>query len=137
MPIAVGRICTDPTPIGRFSTTTRPWWMIIRIDDDFGRLYRSLLANYSMARYGKVTTPEWGTHISVIRGEEPPVKSLWKSWENAEIVFEYHPAVAVRDDSPYIWMPVKCVEAEAIRDRLGLSLIPEVPFHLTFARTTE
>jgi hypothetical protein len=129
-----GRVVVSPKPKGRYKTATRPWWMIIEVDEEIGRYYRELLSQFSKAQYKNLRMPEWGTHISIVRGEEPPNMELWLNWEGKVVHFEYSHDIKQMPFTPYLWLPAKCPDAEAIRLELGLSKEPQYGYHLTFAR---
>jgi hypothetical protein len=104
------------------------WWLIIDCDPELGRLLRRL---YEMATYRTrtVQAPLWGTHISVIRGEEPPNPGDWGRLQGVEVEFEYEPLVQETADS--LWVAVACERALAHREQLGLARAPQPPLHLT------
>lgn len=126
------------SPVIRGESTIRrdggstEWWLIIDIDPELGRYLR---AEYSRSRYRMVQPqpPLWGTHVSVIRGEEPVEKSAWKKFdgEKVEVWYEWE-VVQTRE---YLWLPVDCPRARVIREELGLSPDPTPTLHLTFGNT--
>jgi hypothetical protein len=109
------------------------WWLIIDCDPELGRFLRHL---YTMASYWTrtVRAPVWGTHISVIRGEEPPNGAAWGRLQGAEVEFEYEPLVRVTDG--YLWAVVACPAALGHREELGLTREPRPPLHLTIGNRT-
>lgn len=127
-----GRIITNPQPKGRFKTSAREWWMIAEVDDEIGRYHRELFSHWSKAE--KLSMPEWGTHVSLVRGEHPRNADKWHEWDGKIIHFTYGHELQTMSHTPYMWVEAKCPDAEAIRLELGLSKEPEYGFHLTVAR---
>ena len=103
---SVGSFRYSPTLNGSLSRrdggTTR-WWLIIDCDPDLGRYLRHhfLVGTY---RTRQVQAPLWGTHISVIRGEEPALMQGWERLNRQEVEFEYEPTI--RETEGYLWVPV-------------------------------
>lgn len=113
-------------------------WLVLMCDDEISKYYRHL---YTIAypylnaeRHGKLTRPVWGTHISVIRGEQVPNNKLWRLSENKIVEFTYE--AGVLDNGEYYWLKVNCPELEDLREKYGLSRYPKFGFHLTIGRTT-
>ena len=123
------------SPTIRGDSTTRrdggstEWWVILDCDPELGRLLRHL---YQQARFRTVTPqpPLWGTHVSVIRGEEPPDKTLWKRRDGQRVEMQYE--FEVQETRGYLWVPVWCPAANELRLELGLSAEPTPTMHLTF-----
>jgi hypothetical protein len=123
------------SPTIRGDSTTRRdggstvWWLILDCDPELGRLLRHF---YRMSRCNTVTPqpPLWGTHVSVIRGEEPPVKRRWGEHAGVEVAIAYEPEV--RETNSYLWVPAWCPLALEHRSELGLPPEPDPPLHLTF-----
>jgi hypothetical protein len=107
---------------------TTKWWLVIEVDEEFGRYMRHLFEMWSY-RTRFLRAPLWGTHISVIRNEEPPLKDAWERLEGQEVVFDYDPAVQETDG--YLWLGVTCPQALDHRAELGLPREPWPPLHLT------
>lgn len=104
------------------------WWLIIDCDPELGRFLRHLFA-LGHYRTRTLQQPLWGPHMSVIRGEEPPNANAWGSANGVTVEFEYSPELHETDG--YVWSPVECPEALAVREMLGLPRTPEPPLHLS------
>lgn len=104
------------------------WWLIIDCDPELGRFLRHL---YTLATYRTraIQAPLWGTHISVIRGEQPPNQTEWGRLQGAEVQFDCEPQVQETDG--YLWVAVVCEQALEQRELLGLPREPQPPLHLT------
>lgn len=105
------------------------WWVILDCDPELGRLLRHF---YQQSRFRTVSPqpPLWGTHVSVVRGEEPPDRAKWKARNGVAVELEY--VWAVEESRGYLWVPVWCPAANDLRIELGLSAEPNPPMHLTF-----
>lgn len=123
------------SPTIRGDSTTRRdggstvWWLILDCDPELGRLLRHF---YRKSRCNTVMPqpPLWGTHVSVIHGDEPPDKAHWKRLAGLEVEVEYALDVQVTHD--YLWVPAWCPLALEHRAELGLPPEPDPPLHLTF-----
>ncbi len=137
MPISTGYYRFAPAlnkegnKIRRDGSTT-DWWLIIECDREIGRYYRHL---YEESRHHAVQTrePLWGTHISVVRGEEPPYKNLWANCEGETVEFNYDTEAEIYDG--YVVLPVYSDVLLDYRESLGLSREPAYPLHLTVGNT--
>lgn len=108
-------------------------WLVVEVDEDFSRYYRSLLLTFNPSL--KVNKPKYEPHITVIseRHEEivPSKKHLWGKHENEKVIFQYDFNVVL--DREYFWLPIECKRIEDVREELGLSRRIPVPWHLTIA----
>jgi hypothetical protein len=108
------------------------WWLIIECDPELGRFLRHL---YAIGHYRTITLqpPLWGPHISVIRGEVPPNAAAWGSADGATVEFEY--SSELLETNGYVWSPVECTRALAIRELLELPRSPDPPLHLSIGNS--
>ncbi|MBP3956555.1 hypothetical protein J8F10_14845 [Gemmata sp. G18] len=113
---------------GRRDGGSTRWWLIIDCDPDLGRYLRHLFT-VGHYRTRSLQQPLWGPHISVIRGNEPPDPAAWGQLDGAAVEFEYDSVV--RETGGFVWCPVECPEALAVRETLGLPRCPDPPLHLT------
>lgn len=154
-PTAIGRLHYDPTGAGR----PEPWWLILRCDGDwFRKLERDIRGKMPrtwklvsdparnvgkqvdpphLAAVGKIVPPNWGCHITVLRGDEPSKnKHLWGKDEGYTIEFEYDPDP--RYNNEYIWYDVWSEEILQMREAYGfdrnLRGRSRDALHLTVAR---
>lgn len=125
---SLGTLVYDPKL--KSGSPSGAWWLIVEC-------CRDLLAYYFATAgrlYGGRCTllrPAWGSHVTVVRGEEPPNKAEWGYRGGAEVQFDHSPEL--QTDDAYWWLTVRCDELAAVRKRLGLRPVPEVGFHLTVA----
>ena len=103
------------------------WWAAAMLPSELTAFYRHL---YFTQTGEALTAPMWRAHVSVIRGEEPKNKGLWKKYHNQEFSLTYFPEAA-RGSDKYFWFPVESEELERVRLELGLRPQPKVKFHLT------
>ncbi len=131
---STGTLIYDPH--GRSPKSRRkvsdPWWVLLMCDQDIVNY-----ANYWLRQKSIYTFRHslYGSHISIVKGEEPPRKDLWKKYHGVKVSFEY--SNAINDNGKYWWLFVKCPFFEKIRKELGLPGIPPYfRFHLTVGRKT-
>lgn len=133
MPSVLARYVFAPTlgpgrgRIRRDGQTT-DWWLILVCDRDFGRYQRRLFA---LARPDAppISEPLWGAHVSVVRGEVPPNRSLWKESDGLEVRIAYRQEPC--ESEGFIYLPVSCPSLLDYREALGLPREPTWPLHLT------
>lgn len=112
--------------------TKDKWWCVIETCEDLADYYR-----WQLERRHFITTqrPSWGSHISVIRGEQPrpELAHLWKKYDGMKVEFEY--THDIFGNGEFWWLNVHTPMTKIIRDEL---LLPsEWGGHLTIARTNE
>jgi len=133
MPTLIGTYVFAPT-IGpgenrtRRDGTTTHWWLILKCDRSMCR-YQSRLLHFAEPGDSGISEPLWGSHVSIIRGEEPPNKALWNSMEGKQVSIEYEQSP--QEIHGYVFLPVTCEPALDYRQDLGLPREPEIPLHLT------
>lgn len=74
----------------------------------------------------------WGSHISVVRGDEPLKKEAWNKYKNEKVPFTY--SNKIYRVHWFFCVDVYSERLEEIRTELGLSRIPKHGFHLTIGR---
>mgnify|MGYP001027607501 CR=1 FL=1 len=83
----------------------------------------------------KLHKPRFGSHISIIRGNELIMNKTqfpWRKYHEKEITFSYSPFLQTNGD--YWWLPVTCSFLEELRNELGLSDQVPFGFHLTIGK---
>lgn len=106
-----------------------PWWLILKTDKGILDYYQSQIKQHFDVGFEKTV---WGSHISVVRGDNPPKKEAWGKYKNEKIKFTYTNQV-------YRAHWFFCIDAyserlEEIRMELGLPKLPKFGFHLTIGR---
>jgi len=124
-----GIICFDPIAREGEKTTSKPWWMIVKIEEDVGEYYRYQLKK----RYRiHLVKPLWGTHISVIRGEGI-LPSVWKEtkerYDEKIIIFKIE--LLPKSNGEHWWMKVHSRMLENIRENTMLTRRPYFNYHMT------
>lgn len=81
--------------------------------------------------------PAWKEHITVVRNEEPPNKQLWGVYNSVSIVYSYK--TDVMTDGLFYWLDVEFSSnlVRSMRNLLGLSFEPLIPYHITIGSTEE
>lgn len=105
------------------------WWMILDVCPEFGRYYRQGFNILNRFVGIKIGDTQWGSHISVIRGEEPLYWKRWDSYHKVDVEFEYE--LIYETDGKHIWFPVQCDRLLDIREELGLNRRPHFSLHVT------
>jgi len=107
----------------------RNWWITLDPTDDIGEYYRHLY-NYANRARIKVQKPKWGSHITLLRAEEPlKNKDQWTLIDNNILQFNYNPKIITGEN--HIWLNVTCKEGTKLRESFGLTEKPQYPLHLT------
>ena len=104
------------------------WWMTVECCPELARYYRRAVM-YNRYIFG-LQAGRWGSHISVVRGEEPPRKAAWSLLDGASVPFRYGHEVLT--NGKHFWLRVACPALHVVREKLGLSS-PVLDFHLTVA----
>lgn len=127
---AKGRIVFNPIPKGG-GTPNKKWWAIVECPHDIIDYYRYWVTKYEKF---KISPPVFGSHISIIRDEEPPdeFKYLWKAKDGMEVEFTYYPNFETNGD--YWWLKVECPILNEIRLELGLPEEPQFGYHLSIGK---
>lgn len=128
---SIGKLRYSPKLLGN---RNEKWWMVLDCDPEIGRYYRYL---FKVGGYKKLGRPSWKEHITVVRNEEPPdqYKHLWEKYESEVVEFSYNHDII--DNSIYYWLEVQSPRLDEIRVELGLSVIPEFPFHITIGNSLD
>lgn len=121
---SVGKLAFDPL---QGTKHYDPWWMLLVTDGEIQRLY-----GWFLKRYGIVAMPNklWGPHVSIIKHEEPPDKTLWGGIDR-DIVFRYTTNIRW-DNGMHAWLDVYCPMLSEVRQQFGLPA--KEWFHMTLGR---
>lgn len=122
--------------IGKLIYSENPYKLIVEVDDEIGRYYRSFIP-----KPVNIKRPLYPSHISVIRNEIPILPSYWKRYHNQEIKFDYEHYIY--NGPIYYWLNIFSVTLEDIRDELGLDTTSQYTkspdgrhkFHITIGNT--
>ncbi len=106
-----------------------PWWLILKTDEGLVDYYQHWIKHHYDVGFERTV---WGSHISVIRKEEPPTREAWKKYEGEEIPFTY--TNQVYRVHWFFCINVQSARLEDIRLELGLPKLPRFGFHLTVGR---
>jgi len=120
--------------VGKLIYSNNPHKLIVDVDDELGRYYRSLIP-----KSHRIQKPMYPSHISTVRKEIPPNISVWNKYQNELITFNYENFIY--NDETYYWLNVSSKRLEDIRIELGLPLHSDLTkspdgkhkFHLTIA----
>ncbi len=117
------------------SESDQNWWMVLDCStEEIGRYYRHLYW-LEHSKGDKIAKPYWGAHITVIRNEEPPNKSLWWNYDGERVEFQYSPGVETNYSDErfrsFWWLNVVCPRFEEVRVELGLAKNSDGIYHMT------
>ena len=105
-------------------------WLVANIEDDVLEYYRWWFYRRYLVKLAK---PRWCAHISVIRGSEEEVPSLFlfeNERKNKEVKFQYSNKLE-QHPKGYVWMPCWGCQLEDVREECGFPRSPIMPFHMT------
>ena len=124
---AKGKIVYDPVA----GKAQNPWWVIVECPKDIIEYYHHWLEKEEKVKLNK---PLFGSHISVVRGEEPHKDYLknWNKRHKKEVEFEY--SHEIESEGLYYWLRVYSEDLKKLREELGLEPNVEFGFHLTIGR---
>lgn len=105
------------------------WYLIIKSDTGVAKYYRHLYHLY-YHRCRVIQAPAWREHVTIVRDEEPPNKTVWEKYHGQSVDFYVYPES--RTNGEYFWLPVECPQANQIRLELGLPENPMYNFHMSF-----
>jgi hypothetical protein len=120
-----GTLHFDPKPGTKHF---EPWWALLVCDEGIVTLY-----SWFLKTYGLETEPNklWGSHVSVIKGQEPNDKAAWGRDEGKRVEFWYTDKIRW-DNDKHAWLDVFSPQMCQIREGIGL---PGKSFyHLTLGR---
>jgi hypothetical protein len=106
-----------------------PWWALLRADEPTIDFYAWLLKRGHGIEV--VTHQLWGSHISVVKGQEPSFKDQWGKNQGKEVEYWYTNQVRW-DNMKHAWLDVFSPQMSDIREEMGLP--PKCFFHLTIGR---
>lgn len=130
-----GKLLFDPVPIsGNKKKMFKPWWLILKLDDDITAYYRWFFIREKGLMLQKSA---WGSHVSVIRGEVVD-KDLWEQikekYSGKEIEIEYE--LIPKTNGKHVWLRSISKELLEIREEFGLGK-SEIGFHITLGSPIE
>ncbi|MEM2159484.1 MAG: hypothetical protein QXN55_00865 [Candidatus Nitrosotenuis sp.] len=143
-----GTLIYDPDR-GKMKNRTK-WWAVVNTCSEISNYYRWWLDKYwwhweANGYKRRYLQPAWGSHVSVVRGEEPENKEAWGKYHGEKIELEYqHRIEATRElgfRDKFFMVRVRCPRLNEIRKELGLKFEDqrgrEFTFHITIAKTEE
>jgi len=104
-----------------YSTGNEGFKLIVEVDPELGRLYRSLIPKYLHPQ-----PTRYPPHITVVRRETPPASWRWRHLDGCQITFFYDPEVQYNE--VYFWL--RCWSQSLIEIRLDFGL----PEHTEYTR---
>lgn len=126
----------NPTLLGERERTYRSGrdWAMGVVDSDLGKYLRKLY-QISTNNVNKLSRPCWHDHITIVRGEDAPIRTKFAKWSGQKIQCRIF--LDVQTNGFYWWLPVVSEAAHVFRSDIGLCREPEVPLHLSFGHYIE
>lgn len=127
----VGKIIFDPLPdSGNAKKLFKPYWGIIKCDDDIDDYYRWFLER----RFNLILSkPAFGPHITIFDGETPKDINKWellkKRYNNSEVNFKYD--IFTKSNGKHWWLKCYCDEIQSMREKLEFKSHLKWSLHLT------
>ena len=110
----------------------KPFWVILKCDKEIVRYYQHI---FYKLYWKKLQTAVWSSHCSIVRGEKPLKPENWKLYNGKEIEFNYYYDGVFNTNSDnggkHFWLKVSSPDFKRIRESLGLSPEPRVPYHIS------
>ena len=133
---SVGKIVYD---FGKGSKLFEPWWAMVLADSAIIKYYAYLLKKQGIVvQKGSA----YGAHISIVRGEAPPMLEKWGLCNGEEVEFYY--SHHIRTTPYHAWVDVYSDKLNELREKLGYPPKPiktlndgrtfERSYHLTIGR---
>ena len=113
------------------------WWLIVDLDKEITRYYRWWVKR----ELGVILhEPSWNAHVSVVKGEVPPIVSAWSKYQGEEVDFRIKHEVRQSGDTTgwdrpehYWFVNIFSQRLSDIRQELGF--VPKDKYHITIGRT--
>lgn len=137
---STGKIIYNPNRDGLKKKANN--WVIVLVDPKISEYYRYFV-NKNLSYYKitkeKICQPSWGTHISIVRGDndlrwgdKKLIEQNWLKLNHKQIEFEYDIIPKLTDNKEFFYLDVMFKEFYEIRDSLGLKTTFEP--HMTIGR---
>lgn len=112
----------------------KDYWCVLNMSNDLVKLYQYFMKS---VKHVHMCDPAWGSHVSIVRGENPTNPEAWKKYNGKQLSIHYYPEIieikdAKKPGSFYV-IEFESPELEEIRKELGL--MAHKKFHLTIGRT--
>jgi len=107
-----------------------PHWALLLCDNEIARYYAWQLKKHGIETHSN-DKGLWKTHISVLKGDEPPDFTSWGKYEGFEVEFHYSHIIRF-DNGKHAWVDIFSEDLSAIRQELGFVAKPW--YHLTIGR---
>lgn len=124
---STGVLQYDP---GKGSKQFDPHWALVLCDDEISRYYAWHLKKWGQETYSN-DKGLWKTHVSALKGDEPPNPVSWAKYDGYEITFYYTHLIRY-DNGKHAWVDVYSEDLSKIREELGFG--PKYWYHMTIGR---
>jgi hypothetical protein len=121
-----GKLIYDPKTKNYYDE----WWLLMECCPDIINYYKQMIEREMNIKLNK---PMWGSHVSIIRGEEPinDLKQIWGYNEGMIVPFK---CIKLDYNEDYWWLDVESDMIFDIRSSYGLQERPRFGLHLTIGK---
>lgn len=124
---ATGVLKYDP---GKGTKGYDPHWALLMCDDEISAYYAWLLKRHGQEVHSN-DKGLWKTHVSVMKGEVPPILDKWGKYDGCELTFHYTNQIRY-ENGKHAWVDVYSEDLSAVREMYGFPFKPW--YHLTIGR---
>lgn len=115
--------------------SAKPYWLVLQLPYELVKYYQYFIRT---DLHVDVKDPQWGAHVSIVRGEEPPNPEFWKKYDGMKVKIRFKPeVVCIKDkkkDGNYFVIEFVNDFFSSIRTELGLPS-KYFMYHVTVGRT--
>ena len=113
----------------------KDFWLVLQLPYEIVKYYQYFLKT---DLHLDIKDPQWGAHVSIVRGEVPPNPEFWKKYDGQKMKIKFYPEVEeVKDKkNPGSFYVIEFDDEfiAHIRSELGLQS-KYLRYHLTVGRT--
>lgn len=113
----------------------KDFWLVLQLPLSLVRYYQYFLKT---DLHLDVKDPQWGAHVSIVRGENPPNIEYWKKYNGQKVKIKFYPYVEEIKDKkqPGSFYVIEFEDdfISEIRNELGLTS-KYFKYHITVGRT--
>jgi hypothetical protein len=121
-----GKLIYDPKTKNYYDK----WWLLLECCPEIISYYKHMIEKELNIKLNK---PVWGSHISIIRGEEPKgdLKQCWGF--NQDMIIPFN-VTKLDCNEDYWWLEIESDRIFDVRKNYGLSERPHFGLHLTIGK---
>lgn len=113
----------------------KDFWLVLQLPMQLVKYYQYFIRT---DLHIDIKDPQWGAHVSIVRGEDPPNKQYWKKYDGQKVRIKFNPDVMeVKDkkqSGSFFIIEFDDDFIAHIREELGLQS-KYFRYHITVGRT--